>query len=110
MTNLSLVDSDRLQKDPRKLAFLYPKMSVGHFKNQVDEYYRLITIKAAEEAAKAANSLLLPSGCLNHRRRDPKRRLMIFGKNYYVIPLDDVTDLEIAKYKLVCAVEGAAAL
>lgn len=103
MTNLSLVANERILKDPRKLAFLYPKMPVGRYKEQTDEYYRLLTLKAAEEVAKASNGILLPSSCLHRRRRDPARRVMIFGRTYYVVPEDDVSEMEKEKYKLVCA-------
>lgn len=102
MTNLSLVSHDRIQKDPRKLAYLYPKMPVGRYKEQTDEYYRLMALKSAEDTAKASNALLVPSTCLHRRRRDPQRRVMLFGRTYYVVPQDDLTEMDLEKYKLAC--------
>lgn len=102
MTNLSLVASESLQRDPRKLAFLYPTIPASRYKALTDEHYRLLTIKAAEDAARASGGILMPSTCLHRRRREPERRLMIFGRTYYVIPADELTEMEIEKYKLAC--------
>lgn len=102
MTNLSLVADEKIEKDPRKIAFLYPKMPVGRYKKLVDEYYRNRTLRAAEQIAKKFGSILIPASCLHHRRRNPDLRLMVLGRAYYCIQEDDLTDLEKIKYQYVC--------
>jgi hypothetical protein len=100
------VASNKINKHPRNLAYLYPKMSLMSFHDRVNEYYQLLALKSAEDTARALNALLLPSACLHHRRRDPARRVMINGRNYYIIPQDEVTELEWAKYRTLCAPDG----
>ncbi|WP_298737657.1 hypothetical protein [uncultured Chitinophaga sp.] len=103
---LSLVANEKIERDPRKLAYLYPKMPVGRYKDLVDEYYRNTTLRAAEQIAQMSGCILVPSRCLNHKRRDSSRRLMVLGYAYYNIPEDELTDLERAKYIELCAERG----
>lgn len=102
----SLVDVGVIRRDPRKLSFLAPKLPLSRFRALTDEYYRACAIKAAEEVANIAGQLLVPSGCMSKKRRDPARRLMIFGRTYYVLSLDEMTPIEIQKYRQAVAAEG----
>ena len=99
MNSLSLVQPERIARDPRKLAYLYPNMPVSRYKAQVDEYYRLTCLAALEQVAKMQNAKLIPASIIHHRRRDTARRITLFGRAYYVIDDDDLTDLEIEKYR-----------
>lgn len=109
MQSLSLVPSKSIAKDPTKLAYLYPRMPVGRYKEQTDTYYRAMTIRAVEEALKPFGAVLIPSKCVHHKRRDPERRIMIYGRTYYTVQADTMTDLEAAKYAIMCGgVDGDA--
>lgn len=99
---LSLVNKDKLKKDPTKLLYLYPSMPKIRFAKQVDAYYRAQAIAAAELAAKANHCLLVPARCIHYKRRDQSKRVVIYGRSYYIMHKDDMTELEWAKYKIVC--------
>lgn len=99
MMQTSLVDQTQLQKDPRKLAFKYPRMPVIRYKELTESYHRSLTIVAAEQVSKMFGCVLLPAPCVHHDRRRPDRRMMIHGRTYYVFEADDITDLEWAKYQ-----------
>lgn len=102
MNNLSLVDPNQLQKDPRKLAFKFPKMPVIRYKELTEIFHRSLTIIAVEKVVKMLGCVLMPAPCVHHDRRRADRRLMIHGRTYYVIEIDEVTDLEWAKYQARC--------
>lgn len=106
---LSLVDQSKLEKDPRKLAFLYPRMPASRYKEKTEEYYRQLCLQRIEAVARMHDSLLVPAPCIHHKRRDPKRRLTVFGRTYYVIPEDELTRLEEAKYRAACQIESGEA-
>lgn len=95
----SLVRPEQISRDPRKLAFLNPKMPARTYKKRTDEYYRLICIRILERMAGMNNEILLPASCVHHRRRDPERRLLAFGKNYYVFSANELTEIEWMKYR-----------
>lgn len=97
--NLSLVKE---VPDVTKLPYLYPKMPLLRYKKMAHEYYKKVALKAAEEVAKANDCFLLPACCMNYKRRDPKKRVSIYGKNYYAVSYDEITPLEYEKYKLLC--------
>lgn len=97
----SLVDQTKLDKDPRKLPYFYPRMPAIRYKQLSEDYYHALTLKAIEQAAKALNGYIVPAICVHHRRRHPERRISIFGRVYYAIPADDITELELAKYKAI---------
>jgi len=99
----SLVDAEKLRRDPRKLAFLYPKMPVIRYKQLTEDYHRNITLMTAEKIADMFGAVLLPSSCVHHSRRRPDRRLMIYGRVYYVREMDDVTEMEWEKFR--CTVQ-----
>lgn len=101
MNNATLVDREVLKKDPRKLAFLYPRMPVIRYKKLTEQYYHELAIQAVEQAGKALNGYILPAACVHHRRKDPAKRISLFGRSYYAIPADDITPLELAKYKAI---------
>lgn len=97
-SQLSLVSNKKLEKDPRKLPYLYPHMPLLRYVKKAEEYHRGLTIKAAEDIAKMFDAILLPSKCVHQGRRDPERRIMIYGKNYYLRNLSDLTKTEKRKY------------
>lgn len=99
---LSLVPESKLKYDPRKLPYLYPSMSAASYKKRTDEYYRLLTIKHLEEIAAMSEAVLLPSACVHHKRRNPQKRIQVFGRTYYLVQRDDLTPLEEAKYRIMC--------
>lgn len=103
---LSLVVNERIRRDPRKLAYLHPRLPLSRYKEQTDEYYQELALKAAEDAARAAGAVLVPSTCLHRRKRQSERRTMIYGRTYYVYQLDDLTPMELEKYKLACEDRG----
>lgn len=105
MMPLSLVDSNRLKKDPRRLAYLYPKMPVGRYKELTEDYHRSITIQTMEHISAMFDAVLLPASCVHHKRRRPERRILLYGRSYYVFDVEDLTDLERAKYRALCASE-----
>lgn len=102
MNELSLVDYTKLEKDPRKLAYLFPSMPAWRYKEKTDEYYRQLCLQAVEIVVKMTGCVLMPSTCLHHRRRDPQRRILIFGRTYYVLDPDALTKAEIVKYRAFC--------
>ena len=107
---LSLVNANQLEKDPTKLLYLYPSMPKIRYAKQVDNYYRAQVIAAAEQAAKLNHCLLVPARCIHYKRRDQSKRMVLFGRSYYILRKDDMTELEIEKYKAVCEVESEIAL
>lgn len=102
LSNLSLVNPQKIAKDPRKLAYLYPRMPASRYKLRTDDFYRCLTLKIAEDVAAAAGCVLIPATCIHYRRRDPARRVRINGHNYYVMPRDCLTRLEKKKYEDAC--------
>lgn len=76
----------------------------------VNVYYRAQAIAAAEKAAKANHCLLVPARCIHYKRRDQSKRIVLYGRSYYIMHKDDMTDLEWAKYKAVCEDSEALAL
>lgn len=101
----SLVNQSAIQKDPRKLAFLSPRMPVIRYKELTEIYHRNLTIIAVEKVVNMLNCVLLPASCIHHDRRRPDRRMMLHGRTYYIFEIDDVTELEWAKYRTMCAQE-----
>lgn len=89
------------RKDPRKLAYLYPKMPVIRYKQLTERYYHDLTLEALTKAVQALGGYLVPASCVHHRRRDPDRRIFIFGRAYYAIHGDEITELEMAKYQAI---------
>lgn len=106
----SLINETVVAKDPTKLLYLYPSMPKIRYAKMVDSYYKAQAILAAEKAAKANNCLLVPARCIHYKRRDQSRRITIYGRSYYIMPIDDMTDLELAKYKAVCEEQGEIAI
>lgn len=99
---LRLVNPNKLKKDPRKLPYLYPNMSVYRYKDQTEEFYRLYVLHLIEKMAQMFDCVLLPSSCVHHRRRNADRRIMIFGRSYYITHINNLTDLEWEKYRIMC--------
>lgn len=95
----SLVDRTAIKRDPRKLAYLYPKMPVSRYKELTEEFHRRVSIVAVERVVAMFQSVLLPASCVHHARRKSDQRLLLYGKTYYVFNQDDVTELEWAKYQ-----------
>lgn len=100
--SMSLVTDEKLRRDPRKLAYLYPRMPVIRFKELVEDYHRSVTIRTVEQVAEMFGAILVPASCVHHKRRRPDRRVMIYGRTYYVFERDEMTDLEWAKYRELC--------
>lgn len=63
---------------------------------------------AAENVAEMFGAVVVPAPVFNHKRRRPERRIMIFGRTYYVVSPDDLTDMEQAKYELYVGDDGTA--
>lgn len=103
--SLSLVDREKLSKDPRKLVFLFPKLPLVRYKSMAEDYHRGVTVLAAERIASMFNSVLLPSTCVHHSRRRPERRLMLYGRTYYIVERDLLTPTEWKKYQEICKEE-----
>jgi hypothetical protein len=99
--NLSIVDEKKLQRDPRRLAFLRPNLPLFRFREMTDDYYKSMCLKAAEEVAMICGNVLVPSSCMNKKRRDPQRRVMLFGRTYYILHESEMTNVEKEKYRSV---------
>lgn len=106
MQSMTLVSYDKIEKDPRNLAYLFPSMPVGKYKRATEEYYKNKSLKAIEDAARINNQLLIPGNCLHweRKKRFKDQNLVFFGRAYYLIDYDDLTDLEIAKYECIANV------
>ena len=107
---LSLIDPEVVAKDPTKLLYLYPSVPKIRYAKMVDNYYRAQAILAAEKAAKANHCYLVPARCINYKRRDQSKRIVLYGRSYYVMSMDEMTDVEMAKYKAVCDVQSEIAI
>lgn len=105
MKSYSLVNRRRIERDPRKLAYLYPNMPVGRFKQAVDDYYRNVTVKTIEDVVHMVGLKLVPASCVHHKRREADKRIHILGRTYYVRDPADLTPLEMEKYRAICAGE-----
>jgi len=103
---LSLINPEKLEKDPTKLLYLYPSMPKIRYAKQVDAYYKAQAIAAAEKVAKANGCLLVPTKCIHYKRKDQSKRVVIYGRSYYIMSRDDMTDLEWEKYKIFCENES----
>lgn len=90
METLSI--AKRFDRDPRKLAYLCPRLPLWRYKEIVEDWHRAAAIRAAEEVARMFGAYLLPASCVHHKRRRSDRRLMIYGRNYYV--MQELTALE----------------
>lgn len=101
MQSLTLVKTEKIKRDPRNLPYLYPSMPLTKYKKISEEYFKNKTLKAIEDAARINNQVLLPQHCLHWERKKKfaDRNLKFFGRSYYLISYDDLTDLEIAKYE-----------
>jgi len=98
MSNLSLVANRRIP-DPRKLPYLYRNMPASRYKELSEDYYRTKSLQAIEDAAKLGGFIVVPSACINHKRRQAERRINLLGRSYYLLRKDEMTDLEYAKYR-----------
>lgn len=101
---LSLVDYKAIEKDPRNLPYLYPSMTIYHYKQRTEKYYRNVSLKAFEEVAQLEGKIVVPASCLHweRKKRMADQKVTLLGKTYYVMYLDDMTDLEYKKYELFC--------
>lgn len=99
---MTLVNLDQIQRDPRKLPYLYPKMPASRYKELSETYHRCLTILALEKVSAMFGAVLIPSSCVHHDRRRADRRIMVHGRTYYVMDETEVTPLEWAKYKAIC--------
>lgn len=101
MSRLSLVATSKIQ-DPRKLPFLYRTMPASRYKQLSEEYYRAKCLQAVEQAAQMGGMVAVPSVCVHHKRRQADRRISLLGRTYYLLREDEMTDLELAKYRSLC--------
>lgn len=101
MPKLSLVANSRIE-DPRKLPYLFRKMPAIRYKELSEEYYRTKSLQAVEEAAQMGGMIVVPSICVHHKRRQADRRISLLGRTYYLLREDEMTDLELAKYRSLC--------
>lgn len=104
-SSLSLVDQTKIEKDCRNLIYLYPNMSAFTYRKIADDYYRNKCLKALEIAAAINDNLVVPANCLHWQRkkRHADKKISLFGKSYYVLHPDDLTELELKKYEIYCA-------
>lgn len=100
MSRLSLV-TNRI-RDPRKLPYLYRTMPASRYKELSEDYYRTKSLEAVEEAAQIGGLIVVPSACIHHKRRQADRRISLLGRTYYLLREDEMTDLELAKYRSLC--------
>ena len=104
---LSLIDNDVLNKNPKNLVYLYPSMPKIRLAEKMETYYRAQTIRAAEQAAFTISSLLVPASCIHYKRRDQNKRVVLFGRSYYIVRRDQMTYLEMQKYVDACGGDDA---
>lgn len=101
MQNLSLVPRYKIEKDPRNLAYLFPSMPLAKFSKATDEYFHLKALLAVESIAKMVDHILVPAACFHWQRKKQlqHRNVRVIGRSYYVLMLDDLSDMEKAKYE-----------
>lgn len=100
------MDDSRVRRDPRKLAYLFPSMPVGRFKNAVDAYYKDITLKTIEDVARMAGMVVVPASCIHHQNRKAARRVHVIGRAYYILKIDELTLTERMRYRDACGGVG----
>jgi hypothetical protein len=98
---MTLVKQSKIAKDPRNLPYLFPSMPIAKYKKIADDFYKHSALKSLEDAARINHQLLIPAHCLHWQRKKKftEQNVRVFGRSYYLIDYDDLTDLEITKYE-----------
>lgn len=88
-------------KDPRKLSYLYPSMSLRRYKELTDNYYRQTCLHTAVQIAKLGGFIIVPCDVIHWRRKKSlaDRHFDLFGHSYYVVRPDELTAKERQKIK-----------
>lgn len=98
---MNLVPEQKILKDPRKLSFLFPSMSLRRYKELTDNYYREKCLYTLEKVAQLTGRMIVPCAAIHWQRkkRYADRYLELFGKAYYLFRPDELTEKERKKYE-----------
>lgn len=100
MTNLSIVPANKIRKDPRNFAHLYPSMPLYKYKKATEDWYRLKCVRALEEVASMQGLFVVPAICIHWARKKKlsDRHVDLFGRSYYLLSEKQLTKSERIKY------------
>lgn len=96
----SIVPQSKIDKDPRNLAYFYPRMPVTKYAKMTNEYFYWRMVLVAEDVARLEGKLLIPAECLHWERKKKlsERMVNVFKKSFYLMTDDELTNKEREKY------------
>jgi hypothetical protein len=98
--SMTLVPENALDNDPRTLPYYFKSMPVRRYSKISSQYYYWRLVKVMEQAAQMYGRVLVPAICFPWRRRAAFKdyQLIVFGKAFYNLDFDKLTDKEKEKY------------
>lgn len=98
----SIVPERFKESDPRQLLYHYPSLPIVKYAKLMQRYSHLQALDVAEDLSMRQGYVLLPSSCIHWERAKKfgqERRIKIGRKSYYLMRLQEMTDLELVKLK-----------
>jgi hypothetical protein len=97
----SIVPLDKIEKDPRNLAYFYPRMPVTKYAKMTNEYFFWRMVQVAEAVAKLEGKLLIPASCIHWERKKKlsERMVSVFKQSFYLMTAAELTKNEKKKYE-----------
>lgn len=97
---MTIIPEGKLKHDPQRLLYHFPSIDKVRYTKLSQEFYFWHSVSVAEESARMFGRLLIPARCLHWERkiRLADRRLQIGKKSFYVIAMDELTEIEKRKY------------
>lgn len=97
---MTIIPAGKLKHDPQRLLYHFPSIDKVRYTKLSQEYYYWHSVSVAEGTARMFGRLLIPARCLHWERktRFADRRLQIGKKSFYVMAMDEMTEVEKEKY------------
>ncbi|MEK4427605.1 hypothetical protein [Solibacillus sp. FSL K6-1523] len=106
LSDFSLVPGDYKTKDPRQLAYLFPRSIMSSeqkfisYNKKMQTFLFYHSLEVAEHMAKLMDYILLPAGCIHWRRAKAlgdKRRVPVGRNIFYLVKYQELNKNEINK-------------
>ena len=100
VNKVSVVKQNYNEKDPRKLAYLYPSINIVVYAKKVQEFCFYQSLDVAEDLANRQGYLLLPYSCMHWTRAKnyaDDRKVKIGRKSFFMMKPHELTKNEINK-------------
>lgn len=109
----TIVPQEALKKgDPQKILYHFPSIHPVKYIKMSRDYHFWKAVSLCESAAKMAGRVLVPGNCIHWERKArtyKDRRVSIYGKPYFILSLEEMTQAEKDKYELALAEGGGSA-